>query len=106
MARNSTFKVAKTACANCLFGPDALVSPDRRREILKKCSRRGGHFICHLSEPLTRPGVPVNVCCRGFFDAFPGETIAMRLARLFDLVEEVDLPPMDEPLAPWRGLDR
>lgn len=50
-------------CDRCLFGPDPLVSRERRAELLDNCRQHGRSFECHLS---TMRGEKVT--CRAFYD--------------------------------------
>lgn len=67
------FKVRATRCAECLFGPDKIVSDARRKEVLATCAKKDKHFICHKH---------ADVCCRGFFDT--GRSTAVQLATRFE----------------------
>lgn len=84
------FNVAAERCDQCLFSKDALVSNERRREILEECATRGAekHFICHK---FTLDGGR-NVCCRGFYDHNPEATAAMQVAGRLGLVNFIPLP--------------
>lgn len=78
------FKVAAERCDQCLFSKNAIVSADRRKEILTDCKRDDIHFVCHKSS-IADNG---NVCCRGFYDSQTSQGI--RIADRLNLVELVD----------------
>lgn len=42
-------RVAAKRCDQCLFSPNKIVSDKRKAEILRKCRREDGFFICHKS---------------------------------------------------------
>jgi hypothetical protein len=42
-------KVKKEQCAECLFGPNPIVPPSRKDQLLRKLKREDSHFICHKS---------------------------------------------------------
>ena len=83
-------------CDQCLFSPNAIVSPERRADIIAKCKRDGSYFICHKASIAGR-----QVYCRGFYDAFPLSSAMSRLAKFLKLerfVEEKDLTTHKENL--------
>jgi len=57
------FKVKKECCNQCLFSKNAIVSNERRKDILNGCRKNDNHFICHKA---TIEGK--DVCCKGFYD--------------------------------------
>lgn len=58
-----SWRVTKERCGRCLFGPDPLVPPARRAEVLAECRENGTTFLCHRS---TLRGDKVT--CRAFYD--------------------------------------
>ncbi len=102
MTRPRGFLVYKERCDQCLFGPNRIVSSKRMKEVLDDCREKQHYFICHKS---TLEGTN-DVCCRGFFDTYPGATTAMRFAQVAGLVFFLPLPDLcDElPLAPYDDL--
>lgn len=53
------FKVMEERCKECLFGPNKIVSNDRRSEIIREITRKDSYFNCHKS---------TGVACRGDWD--------------------------------------
>jgi hypothetical protein len=58
-----TFAVMAERCDQCLFGPDKIVSNERRAEILRGIRAEDGHFICHKASI-----AGVVAACRGDWD--------------------------------------
>jgi hypothetical protein len=58
-----SFEVMAERCAQCLYGPNKIVSNKRRAEIIRQITREDGHFICHKASIEGR-----NVACRGDWD--------------------------------------
>jgi hypothetical protein len=86
------FEVMSKRCNQCLFGPNRIVDADRKAEILAECTATGKHFTCHKATMHSRS---MDVCCRGFWDAFrvSHATQGMRLAQYL------------RPDAPWTFID-
>lgn len=88
------FKVMKERCNQCLYGPNKIVSDERRKQILKDIHDKDDYFICHKA---TLKGT--KACCRGDWDARgAGQSgrLARRLeeasgAKLVRFVEESEL---------------
>lgn len=55
-------KVFKTPCKNCLFSKDRIVSPQRAKGILKDCTKKQTHFICHKASMNGE-----DICCSRFY---------------------------------------
>ena len=89
-------KVYKECCKNCLLSADAIVSPERRREILKDCAEKQTHFICHKT---TIEGK--DVCCKTYYDKFGHKSQMIRIAERLRVIEMVDQPDNKE-LTPHR----
>lgn len=54
-------QVCRSQCNQCLFGPNKIVSDQRKREILADCRASDAHFECHKHD---------GVVCGGFFSRF------------------------------------
>lgn len=82
------FEVLKERCAECLYGPNKIVSDKRRAEILRKVASQDGYFICHKSSMIGG-----NACCRGDFDRGGGGQMGRIAGRLgcINFVDEADL---------------
>jgi len=78
-------KVFKECCGNCLLSSDSIVSPDRRKEILKETFREGSHFICHKASMKEE-----DVCCKKFYDSFGDRSQMVRIAERLGAVKFVD----------------
>jgi|SRR6187455_865335 hypothetical protein len=57
------FEVMAERCNQCLYGPDKIVSNERRAEILREITRKDCHFVCHKASIAKR-----DVACRGDWD--------------------------------------
>lgn len=80
-------KVYKTQCQNCLLSKDAIVSPDRRKELVRGCLKEQTFFVCHKS---TMEGE--SVCCRKFYDEYRDRVQVLQVSSRLGFVEEVDQP--------------
>ena len=81
------FRVVAERCDQCLFGPNAIVSARRRKEVLNRCMKRAKEtfFVCHKTS---------DVCCRGFYDSDLGGRVAViQIARRLGFVEFVEVAP-------------
>lgn len=82
---NLTFLVMQKRCDQCLFSAAKIVSDKRRDQIIADCLKDGTHFVCHKPALLEMKGEyegNTNVCCRGFYDAYPGQTVIRFAAHL------------------------
>ncbi len=79
----SELNVMERQCDECLFSAAALVTPERRQEILSQCRRDGTAFLCHKA---TLSG-NLQVVCRGFAER--EQTLVIVLGRALSLVREV-----------------
>jgi len=77
------FKVKGQRCNECLFSKNAIVSDERRKDILNDCRKDDNHFICHKA---TIEGK--EICCRGFYDTQTSQMI--RIAQRLNVVEFVE----------------
>jgi len=89
-------KVYKTPCKNCLLSPDAIVSPARRKEIIKKCANQQTFFVCHKAS--IQGGE--DICCKTFYDKLGHVSQMIRIAKRLGIVEEVDQPDCEK-LPSW-----
>lgn len=80
------FEVMQNPCDQCLFSKNKIVSDQRRKEILQTCAREQTHFSCHKG---TMEGK--DVCCHGFYRAFPYNSVGMRFAAAMGIVLFVTL---------------
>lgn len=58
-----TFKVMAERCDGCLYGPDKIVSNERRSQIILDVTRKDCHFVCHKASIKKQ-----DVACRGDWD--------------------------------------
>jgi hypothetical protein len=78
------FKVMKERCAECLYGPDKIVSNARRKQLLNELECKDSHFICHKATMVGK-----DVCCRGDWEQRGGGKVG-RFADWLQMVEFVD----------------
>lgn len=75
-------KVCENQCNQCLFSKNRIVSKSRMTEILKSCSKKDNHFLCHKG---TLAGK--EVVCKGFYDAYDSQMIV--IAKRLNVIEFV-----------------
>lgn len=82
------FKVLKERCDQCLYGPNKIVSNERRAEIIREITRKDAHFICHKATMVGK-----EACCRGDWDQRGGGQLGRIMDRLnaVEFVDEKDL---------------
>jgi hypothetical protein len=80
-------KVYKECCKNCLLSPDAIVSPQRRKQIIQGCIKEQTHFNCHKS---TMEGT--QILCKTFFDKLGHYSQMVRIAERLKMIEFVEQP--------------
>lgn len=80
-------KVMSEACNQCLFGPNKIVSDERKEAVLAECDRTDTYFICHKSS-IRDPNE--RAACAGFHAAFPRVGKLQRMARHLKLIEYID----------------
>lgn len=91
------FPIMARRCSECLFGPNKIVSNERRAEILKECKQGDSHFLCHKGSIAGE-----EICCRGFYEKKTTNLIriAERMNRVIwidpDTIEQVEEPGNDE----------
>lgn len=80
-----TFNVMARRCDQCLFGPNKIVSDERKADVLEACEKHDLHFVCHKATMVGQ-----DVCCRGFYEQMPGSTFMQISCRLgwVEYVEE------------------
>lgn len=76
------FEVKKECCGECLFSKNAIVSNERKREILNGCAENDNHFICHKASIEGK-----DICCKGFYDSFSSNMI--RVAGRLNMIKFV-----------------
>lgn len=59
----SKFAVLAERCDQCLFGPNKIVSNERRADILQTIRRQDSYFVCHKASI-----AGVVAACRGDYD--------------------------------------
>lgn len=74
------FEVMQKRCDRCLFGPDPIVTPERRRDIIHSLTEEENHFVCHHATIARGEGDRPGVCCRADYDRNPARTNLMRIA--------------------------
>lgn len=72
----------KRMCKNCLFTDKKLVSDERKEQLIEEALKEDSKFICHLSK---------SACCRGFFEKYQNDSLLLRLAKMWNLIKEVDI---------------
>ena len=84
-------KVFKECCKNCLLSKDSIVSPKRRKEIIKGCVEKQTHFICHKA---TQEGK--EILCKTFFETFGEHSQMVRIAGRLNMIEHIDQPEAEK----------
>lgn len=84
--KHLSFPVMSACCNQCLTTPGRIVSGESMKDIVDTCIKKETWFQCHYGTI-----VGEEVCCRGFFDAFGDQVAIIRLAKLYNLVEEKDV---------------
>ena len=92
-------KVYESTCNNCLLSKDSIVSPERRKNIIKDCTSNQQHFICHKA---TMKGD--NVCCKTFYDKLGQYSQGIRIAERLDMIEFIPQPD-NEKLPTWSEIE-
>lgn len=80
-------KVYNQQCKNCLLSENAIVSPDRRRDIIQQCATTQNYFICHKASMQGK-----DVCCKKFYDQLGHTSQLIRIAQRLNVVEFIDQP--------------
>lgn len=71
------FAVLSERCAECLYGPNKIVSNERRSEILREINRKDCAFICHKASI-----AGVEACCAGDWEQRGGGQLGRIMERL------------------------
>jgi hypothetical protein len=74
-----------------LLSKDSIVSPARRKDILKTCAKEQTHFQCHKA---TIEGK--DILCKKFYDKFGHLSQMVRIAERLNMVEFVDQPDAEK----------
>lgn len=93
-------KVYDSTCKNCLLSEDSIVSPKRRKEIIKGCATNQQHFICHKA---TMEG-DEDICCRNFYDKLGHLSQLVRMAERLGVVKFVPQPDAEK-LPTWQEME-
>jgi hypothetical protein len=80
-------RVYKTKCKNCLLSPDSIVSPERRKDIIKKCNKEQSFFICHKASFNGD-----DICCKTFYEKLGHVSQLVRIAERLNAITFVDQP--------------
>lgn len=84
-------KVYKECCNNCLLSNDAIVSPSRRKDIIKKCSKNQTYFVCHKASMDNK-----EIVCRSFYDKLGHISQMIRISERLNCVEFVEQPKSEK----------
>ena len=76
--RASCFRVMTACCANCLFGPNKLVSDERKDALLTEILAEDSFFVCHEASEQGQ-----KICCRGFFERYKSIVPSLRLVQFY-----------------------
>jgi|TARA_R110000851_G_scaffold314569_2_gene476664 hypothetical protein len=77
------FKVMKTACKDCLFTKNKIVSDARKNQLLGDIKDEQSYFLCHESQE----GNEATHCCKMFYDIRGHESQTIRVAQRLGMVE-------------------
>lgn len=75
--RGNRVHVMAAKCPTCIFRPGNMMQlrGGRVQQMVATCQRRQGVITCHSTLGTTEPAI-----CRGFFEAYGGHIVALRLA--------------------------
>jgi hypothetical protein len=94
-------KVYKTQCKNCLLSPDSIVSPARRKQIIKKCTSEQTFFVCHKSSIQGDE----DVCCKTYFDRLGHHSQMIRIAGRLGMIQEIEQEETEK-LPTWAEMQK
>lgn len=94
---NFGFQVYSKPCYNCLLSKNAIVPPQRVKEIIEQCKEDQTHFICHKSS--IKGG---NICCKKFYDQLGHVSNMIRVCERLGAIKFVDHSD-NEKLPSYRG---
>lgn len=78
-------KVFKDCCKNCLLSEDRIVSSRAAKSIIKECSEKQTHFICHKATINNE-----EIVCSTFFKAMGDISQMVRIADRLNVIEFVE----------------
>lgn len=93
-------KVYNEKCKNCLISPDAIVSPERRKNLLNEIAQKQSYFICHKASMRDE-----DICCSKWFQEFGSQSQLGRIAMRLGAVEFVDQTDQDK-LPTWKEMNQ
>jgi hypothetical protein len=93
-------KVYESTCQNCLLSKDSIVSPERRKDIIKEVTSTQSHFICHKA---TMKGK--DVCCKTFYDKLGHTSQMVRIAERLGMVQFIPQPDSKK-LPTWSEIEK
>jgi hypothetical protein len=82
------FHVFERPCQECLFGEERIVDPQRKKQIIKDLTQKGGHFICHRAT-MDRGK---DVACAAWAEKMGGTSNLYRISQRLGKVKLVKLP--------------
>lgn len=82
-------KVYKTACDQCLFSSNKIVSDNRKAEVLAEIKSKQTFFVCHKSS-IEDPAE--GIMCRGFYEANKTTSLLILLGHAAGVVVFKDQP--------------
>ena len=94
------FKVYKDQCKNCLLSSDAIVSPDRVKDIIQECKQNQKHFVCHTASIKGE-----DICCKKFYDELGHTSQMIRIAERLNMVEIVEREESKK-LPTWKEMNK
>jgi hypothetical protein len=88
--RNGRVHVCDRLCDTCIFKPSQEAIPKERVDgMVAESIRNDSAIVCH-STLNTKP--KKNSVCRGFYENHGGESLSLRAAMAFELIEFVPPP--------------
>lgn len=78
-------KVYKDCCKNCLLSKDAIVGPNRVKEIIRECIRKQSYFVCHKA---TMDGD--QIVCKNYYDKLGHVSQLIRIAERLNMITFVE----------------
>lgn len=85
--RDGKVHVLSERCETCIFRAGNLMhlKPGRVKDMVDQCLENESAIPCHK----TLDGD--NAICRGYYDGYADRTMTLRLAKFFEIIEEVAL---------------
>jgi hypothetical protein len=77
LLRQTSFRVMDKCCTNCLFGPDKLISDERKEAMLAEIVRNDDFFVCHEGSEQGQ-----KICCRAFYERYRSTVSSLRVAQM------------------------